>query len=473
MHQSVEQLAQMVTARGLEWLRQSIMDLPENCGPDHPNLLGLASVARAAPVLSGFRGRISPLEVIVKRRASPSMVREAAQRCLDGARDRATMQLVQAGTLLSPQDPIWQMACHTLARDGNISLARRLGLDEQRRLEQVAERALTLPQLDINPEQVAAYSRLVIQMYELGAARPRLADVRSITIIYDNLCRMAEWGIENRCTASVAWTAFSLKLIDPDHDTTEAIVELMQYQLEDGSFPSRLAYSREKQDFNNGVFPTLLTVMALHAAIYRRWRGKAAVPVQEKPLHAAAKLCAEAAIQKLGGEDPTLEQAAVLGQVTGRDWIGRLGVSYWVLTPAQSVHLAALCFRDPISARHVRSRISLHHIPDLDDTTRAEVSWLHGRPVVISEPLPATLLADWQQAAVAADTQGFMRLARLASHYHIGRLPDAIHTMARQMAAKAIYECPTAPLDETMTHIQQLNLLAQLFEPAQLLEAAA
>ncbi|WP_378943278.1 hypothetical protein [Paracoccus sp. R86501] len=473
MHQTVEQLAQMVSARGMDWLQRKILALPEACVPDHPDMPGLATAARVAPILSGFRGRISPLEVIVKRRVSSDMVRQAAQRCLDGARDYPTLQLFQAGNFMTPHDPLWQLACQALADDGGIPLACRLGADRKDRLESVAELALTRPYRNLTSDQVTAYAQIVAQIYELGMGRPRLSDKRSITKIYDTLRQMADWGMQERCTTSVAWTAFCLRLIDPDHDITEAAAELMQHQRSDGSFPARLVNDDQPQEFTDAAFPTLLAILALHSALYRRWRGPIPGPAHGRPLHTAAKSAAEDVIQQLGQDHPTLEQAVVLGRATGRDWIGRLGASHWILTPCQSSRIASLCFRDPISARHVRNRISLHDVPDLNDVGQAEVSWLQGKPVVISTPLPEALMAMWSRAAAADDVEAFMYFTRLAAHFHGRPLPRVIHRMSHRIANAAMNPAADAPLEQKIAHIQRLNLMAQIFEPFEQLAAAA
>ena len=473
MHQTVEQLAHTVSARGLEWLRQKIMDLPETCGPDHPDLLALATAARVGPVLSGLRGRPSPLEVIVRRRVTPDMIRQAARHCVEGGRDPAALQMFLAGIFLTPQDPLWQLAGRTLAQDKGVPLSKRLALDVDHRLHGVAERALTRPVDQLTSEQVMAYGRLLVQVFDFGRTRPRLADKRSITRMYTILTQMEEWALANRCTCSVALTTFCLQLVDPDHDATDAVVELMQFQRGDGSFPHRLGFSTDPQDLATGIMPTLVAILAIQGAIYRRWRGRVAGPVQARPFHAAARTLADGALRRLSDGAPTLEQAVILGRATGRDQIAALGVSHWVLSPAQSVRLAALCFRDPISARHVRSRIRLNDVPGLNDVGQAELNWLQGRPIIISDPLPPALLALWGRAAIANDDATFMHCTRLASHFHMRPLPRAIHAMSNRLASSAIADSDDAPLGRVMTHIHHLTLMAQIFEPAERMEAAA
>ena len=473
MHQSVQQLAHMVSARGMDWLQRKILALPEACAPDHPDMSGLATAARIAPILSGFRGRISPLEIVVKRRVSGDMIRQAAQRCLNGARDFPTLQLFQAGNFLTPEDPLWQLACRTLAEDGETPLARRLCACRNDTLECVAEVALTRPFRDMTTDQVTAYAHIVLLSYDFRTGRIRVSDKRSVTRIYDNLCQMADWALQERCTSSVAWTAFCLRLIDPEHDITEAMAELMQFQRSDGSFPARLIDGDERQEFSDGAYPTLLAVLALHSALYRRWRGPLPVPTQGRPLHAAIRQAADAAIVQLGEARPTLEQAVILSRATGRDWIARIGVPFRTLSPKRSIHIATLCFRDPISARHVRNRISLREMPGLHDIGQAEVNWLQGRPVVISDPLPEALLALWERSADADDADVFMHCTRLAAHFHLCPLPSVIVRMANRLAAAAIDLDVDATLDDRLHQIQRLNMMAQIFEPAEELAAAA
>lgn len=473
MHQTVEQLAQLVSARAMDWLQRHILALPEPCGTGHPGLSGLATAARVAPILTGFRGRISPLEVIVRRRVSDDMIRQAARRYLDGARDYATLQLFQAGHFIIPHDPLWQLACRSMVDDGGIPLARRLSVGSKESLACVAEIALTRFYRDLNCDEITAYAQIVVQSFEFGTALPPLSDKRSTTRIYDTLRQMAEWAMQEGCTTSVAWTAFCLRLVNPDHDITKAIAKLMQFQRADGSFPLRLVACDKPQEFAEAAHPTLLALMALHSALYRRWRGPRPASVQGRPLHAIARNMAEKAAGQLGHNQPTLEQAVVLSRATGRDWIARLGLSHRILSPRQSIRLAGLCFRDPISARQLRNRISLHEIPGLNDIGQAEVRWLEGKPIVISDPLPDALLATWKRAASADDTAAFLHCTRLAAHFHAGPLPGAIHQMAHRLAFAATDVGPDATLEERMTHLERLNLMAQIFEPDEQLAAVA
>ncbi|MDN5569116.1 MAG: hypothetical protein L0G27_10310, partial [Paracoccus sp. (in: a-proteobacteria)] len=322
MHETFEQLARMLSTRGLEWLRQKIMDLPDPCPSDHPDLGALALAGRAAPVFSGLRGRISPLEVIVLRRLSPDLVRSAAQRILAGNRDQVTVNLVLAGSLVAQSDPVWQLACEELADDKTLPLAIRLSLCDDPALRLVAEQALIRPHRHITSGQVVAYTNLLMQIYHYGAIRPRLMDARSFSKIYDNLQDMLDWALEQGCTSTLARVAFCLLLVDPDHDISDTVADLIQVQRADGSFPPRLGFSTDHQDFDTGVLPTLWATLALKMATHRRWKGPALVWLSEQPYRNVAKICADTAEKLLDGQMPRLEDAVALTRATGRDWIG-------------------------------------------------------------------------------------------------------------------------------------------------------
>ncbi|MBM3606715.1 MAG: hypothetical protein FJX25_19025, partial [Alphaproteobacteria bacterium] len=176
MDGSLEQLMRLLANRGLEWLRQRIMDLPDPCPLDHPDVGALALAARVAPVLSGMLGRISPLEVIVLRRVTPDLLRAGAVRVLDGDRTTAMRDLVLAGGLVARADPLWQLACNVLAEDPVLPLAEHLALSEDPDLLTRAEALVTtLPaKWQITSGHVETVTDVVMQLYRHGACRPRL-----------------------------------------------------------------------------------------------------------------------------------------------------------------------------------------------------------------------------------------------------------------------------------------------------------
>jgi|GEM_PF-1417837 len=473
MQDVLNQLVRSLSLRGLEWLRQRIMDLPAPCPADHPDIGALALAGRVAPILSGYYGRISPLEVIVLRRLSPELVQGAALRVLEGERDQVTLDLVLAGRMVTPADPLWQLACEAIADDSTLPLATRLSLSDEADLWVIAERAVTMPTHHIDADYIAATTQLLMQMYQHGASRPRLSHPSAFNTIFANLQRMATWAVRNKCTRSIARAAFCLRLVDPEHDLDEYVAELIQIQRPDGSFPARLGFSTVDQDFGTGVVPTLLVAMALHSATCRRWKGPALRSTPDNPMRGVARHCADMAAKMLADDTPTLSEAALMTRATGRDWIGPISANHSSLTPRQSQELAGLCFRDPISARHIRTHLRLPDIIPGRGRCRVEGDWLRGKPVTIGDPEPKALLALWNRAAMMGDQAAFMRCVRIALHFQPQRTTPQIRAMTRQIATTALLLCDKATRDQIMQSLEQITLLAQLFEPRQQLEAAA
>lgn len=469
MDGSLEQLMRLLSNRGLEWLRQKIMDLPDPCPVDHPGLGPLALAAGCAPVLSGLRGRISPLEVIVLRRFKPPLLRQAAQRVLAGDRSPPMLDLVLAGGLVDRTDPVWQLACDTLAEDADLPLAHRLMLSDDPDLISRAEALLTTqpPTWTLTPCHVRRVATLVAVLYRHGAARPRLSHARQFSAIFDHLKALAVWAQADGCAQSVARIAFCLRLVDPDHDIADLIADLIQIQRPDGSFPPRLGFSTFDQGFADGVEATLLVVMALHLAAYRRWHGPPPVWLRPQPLQAAATEIA-AALAATAGDGPLhLHAAASLTRATGRDWLARAALPALPVEPARLQSLAQISFRDASVARRLRRLLGLS--PDrtgLQDTpAQVEMAWLRGSPVCLKGPLPATLMAQWQRAAADDDRAVFRALARIALHHQSDLPPPEVRQMARRMASAALADCAAgADASVLLQHLDDVILLTQLLE---------
>lgn len=469
MDGSLEQLMRLLSNRGLEWLRQKIMDLPDPCPADHPDLGALALAAGCAPVLGGLRGRISPLEVIVLRRFSPLLLRQAAFQVLEGDRSPAMLDLVLAGGMIDRTDPVWRLACDTLADDQGLPMELRLSLSDDPDLLSQAEALLTQtpPAWTFTPGHVRRVATSVAVLYRHGAARPRLSNARQFTAIFDHLKALAVWAQSARCTLSVARIAFCLRLIDPDHDIGDLVADLIQIQRPDGSFPPRLGFSTHDQAFSEGVEATLLTVMALHLAAYRRWRGPPPVWLRSQPLRAATAQIA-AALQTVAGDAPVdLHAAVILTRATGRDWLGRRGSIPLPHEPAQMQTLARISFPDASVARQLRKLLglSVDRAGAQNNIAQVEMAWLRGSPVTLKGPLPAPLVALWQQAAVADDRVAFRALARIALHHQSAAPPPAIRQMARRMASAALADCARGADWRTLLHhLDDAILLTQLLE---------
>ncbi|WP_119807188.1 hypothetical protein [Paracoccus sp. JM45] len=449
------------------------MELPDPCPADHPDIGALALATRMAPVLSGYYGRTSPLEVIVLRRLTADVVRDACLRIIKGERGQSDQNLVLASRLVAPHDPICQMACATLADDGSVLLSTRVILSDDPMLWAVAEQALTLPLPELTEDHICSLTKLLINMFSSGAKRPRLSRAKSFTKIFDNLQIMADWAFEQGCTNAMALTAFSLRLIDPDYDISEIIAELAQSQCPDGSFPAQIGEADDRQDFATGNLPTLLCTLAMHVSLHYRWHRPAPVATSDQAYRDAIKTCAETASDLLADRCPTLEQAAILGRATGRDWISKSDAIFGILCPTEAENLARICFRDPVSARHIRRLIVLPDIPAPRGILKIEADWLRGKPVMIKGALPKSLVVLWTRAAKANDTTSFMRCVRIALHFGVCDVTPQIRIAARRIAAQSLVWSKSDDLDTVMQKLMTLILLAQLFQPCHQLEAAA
>ncbi len=478
MDGSLNQLLRLLANRGLEWLRQKIMDLPDPCPPDHPDLAGLVLAARVAPILSGLRGRISPLEVIVLRRLTPEAIRSGLLRVLDGSRSSLDLDLVQAGGLMMQDDPLWQLAGVTLAEDDDLPLQSRLAFRKDPDLIRQAEVYLTAPPdpFMIGPDHVARFAQMLMLLYHFGARRPALSGPRAFTAIHHHLMILQRWSQASTCTASKAQVILCLRLIDPDHELGEMLSDLIQTQRPDGSFPARTGFSTQDQDFAAAVLPTALAVTALHMVAYRRWQGPAPVWLDPQPLQATLRILTARLITALPDPVPSAQAlflAATLGRATGEDWFRRLS-PLKVAGPRQLARLARLCFRDPVSARQLRQWLHLDRrdLMRLPGVSGVEARWLWGKPVLIGDPPPEALLALWDKAARSGDVRSFMALAATALHHQPGPTTPAIRAMTRRLAAEAL-AADVSSAAGLCAHLDRMTLLVALFETVEPVAAAA
>ena len=95
MDGSLNQLMRLLANRGTEWLRQKILELPLDCPINHPDIGLLAKAGRIAPILTGLRGRISPLEVIVQRRLTPALTHQQIADMIGTSRETVTRAIKQ------------------------------------------------------------------------------------------------------------------------------------------------------------------------------------------------------------------------------------------------------------------------------------------------------------------------------------------------------------------------------------------
>ncbi|WP_282602205.1 hypothetical protein [Paracoccus sp. PARArs4] len=256
----------LLAGRGLEWLRRHIMDLPDPCPADHPALPALAATGRLAPMLSALRGRPSPLEALVSRRLHPDLLRDAALRVIEGARDRTTLLLMQAG---AQDTQPWLLACERLASDTALPLPDRLPFAADRDLFPEAERLLEHADAETS-------LTLMLHLWRFGTARPQLSDRWAVTRIHDRLQWLLQEASDRRDTTDLASTIVSLALIDPGFDPGRHAADLIASQRSDGSFGARLGEGTLDQSLRDGATPTLAAIHALHAMGWRR--GQAGVP---------------------------------------------------------------------------------------------------------------------------------------------------------------------------------------------------
>ncbi|MFC0202508.1 hypothetical protein [Paracoccus rhizosphaerae] len=454
MDGSLNQLMRLLANRGTEWLRQKILELPADCPIDHPGIGLLARAGRIAAILTGLRGRISPLEVIVQRRLTPALVRAGAARVIAGDRAEAMVDLMLAGALVARSDPLWQLAIEELSDDDTLPLAFRLALSDDPDLMHQVEASLTRPLLPCNGAHVIRITEQVMQLFQHGARRPRLG-ARTGRVIYDQFMDMAKHSRRTNCVQSQAGLAVCLCLLDPDHDLSGMLPDMIQLQRPDGSFPPRLGFSDRDQGFADAALPTLAVVLALHMAVYRRWRGARPVWLSSRPLQQALKEAARA-VSRLAGPAAPADAAILLTCATGENWLLRLSPPR--PSSAEIPHLAALCFRDAIAARHLRQWLNGGaEMPAATPHGR----WLQGRLVMLTKP-PDALLALWQRAAIACDEDGFMTCVRLASYHHDIPQTASMRRMTRRLAANALVGCHTASLTDATAHLGRLVLLARL-----------
>ena len=445
MQATREQLMRLLADRGMEWMRRHIMDLPDPCPPDHPLLGPLGRAGHVAPILGGLRGRVSPLEVLVRRRLTPALIGAAAARVMDGARDDAVLQQVQAGAVVAPQDPLWQMACEELAEDASLPLHRRLPFAATRAMWPEAEDALHHAPAD----QAAD---IMLQLWQFGAVRPRLRDARAFTDIHARLQLLLSRATALRDCEGVARLIVALHLLDPDFEPGPVLSDLMGAQRPDGSFGRSIGFSTAEQGFDDGIGATLAVVHAFHALAWRRWRGPAPEWLRPAPMTQALRDVARAVAEAQTGPLPAeLAAALMLGGV--RIAADRIG-------PADDPRrLARICFGDARVAQRFRSLQAGSDTP--------EGAWLAGRTVVMDGPLPARLLDRWRTAARTGDDAGFLRMAAEARRHDQRPDDPAIRHAARRIARAAL--AGGAALDR----LERLAILAAAFEPREPVRLAA
>lgn len=479
-----QQLMRVLSARALEWLRQQIVDLPDPLPADHPALPALAQAARIAPVLSGFRGHMSPLEDIAARRLSAAIVNGAAQRVLTGKPDPLTTDIVMAGGLVAMNEPLWHLACERLAADGSLTLADHIALSVPDRVPPEAEALLSSPIPDeaVTPARIDDFAMLLMQVYRHGAIRPRFSHARIFGAAFANAMRFADWARRKRQVTAMAQMGFCLRLIDPDHDIGDLTAEVIGSQRPDGSFPVQGGFSTRDQDLSTGTQSTLMVLLMLHMAAFHRWRRPVVQPCSGRPLSASRDRFAAAVAPMVADwaraapRCQAIDLAAAMTRATGQNWFHTCGLERVAPDTGQLQRLADRMFGDAHGARHARASLNLvRHWPDGCEHDPA-MRWLRRAPVTLAPCWPEGLQAEWIDAAASKDRDGFDRCCRQAARCRPGLAGADLRAAAGHYACLALAAADhpgTLGAAEAADHLHRLCLIASLFEGDSALSAAA
>lgn len=243
------QLLSLVAARSQNWLRQQIDCL--DCGDASDGDAGtlLAEVAVTAKVCGAFRGTEAPLQVFLRKRLGTG-----------------------TDILVSPACVVTGLGASAGA-DGLADRLARSGLSDPALLAE-AEAFLRRPVAAerLTDRDIDAYFRVLSQCYRFGAKRPRFSSVRTYGDAFANCLRFADWAERRGRLMPLAQMVFGLCLIDPDHDVSAMLSDVIASQRPDGSFPERMGFGTA-EGTTAALRPTLAALLALHAVIYRRWRN--------------------------------------------------------------------------------------------------------------------------------------------------------------------------------------------------------
>ncbi|MDB6177610.1 hypothetical protein PAF17_08790 [Paracoccus sp. Z330] len=483
---SYEQLMRLLATRGLEWLRQQVLALPDPVPDDHPSVAQLALMSRIAPVLSGLRGHVSPLEDIVSRRLTSQLVQRAANRYLSGDTDRATVSCVLGGRIVAGDDPIWQLAVHAIAAGSGASPVDRLaaGATADGALLATIEADLChpIPNETLTDAKIDSFAFQVMQLYQFGATRPKFSNPRVYGNVFTKLVASGEWAMRNGRLTSMCQIAYCLRLIDPDHDISDLIADIISHQRPDGSFPRSSGYSTQDQDLATGTWPTLMALAVLNFTAWQKWRGPRPDHSTIRPFTTSRNSYA-AAIAPLGKEWAAkantglrLKLACGLTRATGENWFSRLGLKGLAPNRTQILSIATQLFGDVFAARNARDTLQLHrHWPaDLEAGEDAAIlRWLRGAPVMLAQD-------DRQPAQCPTrSTVGDDDFDRMClSHAKLATtIPDAAlkaEGLRHAWQALVLMEQDDGPhLHDAIDQLERLNRLVQIFESEAPLSAAA
>lgn len=263
-----KQLLTLIAARAQQWLRNRIDLLPQEEIPD-AQIDDLAEIALAARICTSLRGSDAPLQVFLRSRFGASFTDLFLNRFQNikpghGHRGVAFLCCLPPGH----RDPI--------AASGHLSLPARLALSDgsDARLRSEAEAMLRRPVPDerLDDQVVETFVSVLALCYRFGAERPRFASPRTYGDAFANCLRFADWAQRNRRLLPLVQAIHGLCLIDPDHDVTPMLADVIASQRPDGSFPARIGFGTADQD-DAALRPTLGALVALHMAIHSRWHA--------------------------------------------------------------------------------------------------------------------------------------------------------------------------------------------------------
>lgn len=491
-----DHLLRLLANRGLGWLRDRTQSLPARLSPADPALAPLAMAARLAPVLSGLRGTPSPLEEIVLQRLDASLARRVAALVWRDESDADRLApLLAGGRIAGGEQPLWQLARQRLAADPPRDLAERLDLADPpdpallAEIEEMLSRPV--PNSELTDIHIDLFYRILTRLYCFGARRPRFISARIFGKAFGNCLHFSEWARINKSLTAIAQMVTCLRLIDPDHDVSELLAEVIPCQRPDGSFPARSGWSDQPQGFEAGAAPTLAVIAALHLVTWRRWRMAVPAPASTQPMHACRDQIATRVMDRLAearafAASDRLVAAASISRATGRNGFALLGLQGHAPGRADMRLLALRLAGFPDAIRHARRTLSLGTpLQDLlsldprpEDCPRlpAALRWLQRSQGPQTGELPDDLLRQWDRAAARGDQAGFLRHCELALQHRPAQPTARIRTMATHLAQRelrAFDARPRARLPELLHRLDRLSLLAPLFEPEARLAAAA
>lgn len=251
------QLQHVLSARAQAWFRYRIEALPDPLPADEATVALLCHSAVLARACSQVRGSRVPLEAFIAKRLTPTVLAAAMTGATD-ADTRAMIALVAQGYDDAPEP---------------TDLALRLALADMQdgALISQAETLLTtpIPSEVLTPTHVDLFARVLMQLYQYGAHRPRFSAARIYGDIFANCLRFADWAERGGHLTALSQMCVCLRLIDRDHDLAEPMARLIACQRPDGSYPVRLGYGTDDQAIAQAWYPTLMMILTLQITSLR------------------------------------------------------------------------------------------------------------------------------------------------------------------------------------------------------------